>query len=179
MKSQFRDLLPFLLFPLTVGAVSALLTAGSMEAFADLCLPPLSPPGWVFPVVWTFLYLLMGFAAFLVVNSGKCGNNALWMVLIFIFLAGGFVAVDFCDDPLFWNSVACSGQSYAALSGVGDVCRVFESWDLFFELNFLLRKNIPPGSASWALKPKERETCRDVLFINLITNYYSNFHHLL
>ena len=86
MKSQFRDLLPFLLFPLTVGAVSALLTAGSMEAFADLCLPPLSPPGWVFPVVWTFLYLLMGFAAFLVVNSGKCGNNALFFYLLQLFL---------------------------------------------------------------------------------------------
>ena len=85
MKSQFRDLLPFLLFPLTVGAVSALLTAGSMEAFADLCLPPLSPPGWVFPVVWTFLYLLMGFAAFLVVNSGKCGNNALFFYLLQLF----------------------------------------------------------------------------------------------
>ena len=85
MKSQFRDLLPFLLFPLTVGAVSALLTAGSMEAFADLCLPPLSPPGWVFPVVWTFLYLLMGFAAFLVVSSGKCGNNALFFYLLQLF----------------------------------------------------------------------------------------------
>lgn len=85
MKSQFRDLLPFLLFPLTVGAVSALLTAGSMEAFADLCLPPLSPPGWVFPVVWTFLYLLMGVAAFLVVNSGKCGNNALFFYLLQLF----------------------------------------------------------------------------------------------
>ena len=85
MKSQFRDLLPFLLFPLPVGAVSALLTAGSMEAFADLCLPPLSPPGWVFPVVWTFLYLLMGFAAFLVVNSGKCGNNALFFYLLQLF----------------------------------------------------------------------------------------------
>ena len=85
MKSQFRDLLPFLLFPLAVGAVSALLTAGSMEAFADLCLPPLSPPGWVFPVVWTFLYLLLGFAAFLVVNSGKCGNNALFFYLLQLF----------------------------------------------------------------------------------------------
>ena len=85
MKSQFRDLLPFLLFPLAVGAVSALLTAGSMEAFADLCLPPLSPPGWVFPVVWTFLYLLMGFAAFLVVYSGKFGNNALFFYLLQLF----------------------------------------------------------------------------------------------
>ena len=85
MKSQFRDLLPFLLFPLAVGTVAALLTAGSMEAFADLTQPPLSPAGWVFPVVWTFLYLLMGFAAFLVVNSGKCGNNALFFYLLQLF----------------------------------------------------------------------------------------------
>ena len=85
MKSQFRDLLPFLLFPLAVGAVSALLTTGSMEAFADLTQPPLTPPGWVFPVVWTFLYLLMGFAAFLVVNSCKSGNNALFFYLLQLF----------------------------------------------------------------------------------------------
>ena len=85
MKSQFRDLLPFLLFPLAVGAVSALLTTGSMEAFAGLTQPPLSPAGWVFPVVWTFLYLLMGLAAFLVVNSGKCSNNGLFFYLLQLF----------------------------------------------------------------------------------------------
>ena len=85
MKSHFRDLLPFLLFPLAVGAVSALLTTGSMEAFADLSQPPLSPAGWVFPVVWTFLYLLMGFAAFLVVNSGKCSDNGLLFYLLQLF----------------------------------------------------------------------------------------------
>lgn len=64
MKSQFRDVLPFLLFPLIIGAFSALLTAGAMDTFADLNQPFLSPPGWVFPVVWTLLYLLMGFASF-------------------------------------------------------------------------------------------------------------------
>ena len=40
-----------------------------MEAFQRLNQPPLSPPGWVFPVVWTVLYLLMGWASFLVWKS--------------------------------------------------------------------------------------------------------------
>lgn len=61
MKTQIKDLLPFLLFPLAVGTFAALLTTGSMETYADFSQPPLSPPGWVFPVVWTILYLLMGF----------------------------------------------------------------------------------------------------------------------
>ena len=40
-----------------------------MAQFATLAQPPLSPPGWVFPVVWTILYLLMGWASFLVWKS--------------------------------------------------------------------------------------------------------------
>jgi len=31
-----------------------------MEDYAVLNQPPLSPPGWVFPVVWAILYTLMG-----------------------------------------------------------------------------------------------------------------------
>lgn len=38
----------------------------SMEAFEALNQPPLSPPGWLFPVVWTVLYVLMGIASYLV-----------------------------------------------------------------------------------------------------------------
>ena len=34
----------------------------SMEAFEALNQSPLSPPGWLFPVVWTVLYVLMGIA---------------------------------------------------------------------------------------------------------------------
>lgn len=85
MNTQIKNILPFLLFPLAVGAFAALLTTGSMEAYADLCQPPLSPPGWVFPVVWTILYLLMGFAAYLVANSGKCTNNDLFFYILQLF----------------------------------------------------------------------------------------------
>lgn len=57
------------LLPLAVGGLAAWLTMGSMERFAALKQPPLSPPGWLFPVVWTVLYLLMGTASWLVRKS--------------------------------------------------------------------------------------------------------------
>lgn len=40
-----------------------------METFSALNKPPLSPPGWLFPVVWTILYVLMGVASYLVFTS--------------------------------------------------------------------------------------------------------------
>jgi len=55
--------------PLAVGGLSSLLTHGSMEAFHQLRQPPLTPPDWVFPVVWALLYTLMGVASFLVYTA--------------------------------------------------------------------------------------------------------------
>ena len=55
-----------LLIPLSVGALAGALTMGSMAQYAALAQPPLSPPGWVFPAVWTVLYLLMGLACYLI-----------------------------------------------------------------------------------------------------------------
>jgi len=56
--------------PLAVGGLGALL-AGGMRSFQTMNQPPLSPPAWVFPVVWTVLYLLMGEASWRVLTSGK------------------------------------------------------------------------------------------------------------
>ena len=58
---------------LGAGILSAFLTGGSMRQYADLYHPPLSPPGWVFPIVWTILYILMGVAAWFVYESS--GND--------------------------------------------------------------------------------------------------------
>lgn len=65
-----KALIICLLIPLAVGGLAAWLTMGSMAQFAALAQPLLSPPGWVFPVVWTILYLLMGWASFLIWKSG-------------------------------------------------------------------------------------------------------------
>lgn len=43
--------------------------------YSDLIKPPLTPPPWVFPVVWTILYTLMGYAAYRVAGSGERGTE--------------------------------------------------------------------------------------------------------
>ena len=68
MKIDWKKLIACLALPLAVGGLSALLSGG-MDGYSMLEKPPLAPPGWVFPVVWTVLYLLMGYASYLVTVS--------------------------------------------------------------------------------------------------------------
>lgn len=70
MKIQWKPLLICVAIPLAVGSLAALLSRDGMNVFASLEKPPLSPPGWLFPVVWTILYVLMGIASYLVFTSG-------------------------------------------------------------------------------------------------------------
>jgi len=69
MKINYKALIISIIVPLLVGGISALLTMNSMEHFGTLEQPPLSPPAWLFPVVWSILYVLMGIACYLVVVS--------------------------------------------------------------------------------------------------------------
>ena len=70
MKNNRKLLVVCLAVPLTVGIVAGLATRSGMADFEMLTKPPLSPPGWLFPVVWTVLYLLMGYGSYLVAVSG-------------------------------------------------------------------------------------------------------------
>lgn len=69
MKIKWKELIISLVIPLAVGAVSGFLNKDSMKDFENLNQPPLSPPGWLFPVAWTILYILMGIASYLVYTS--------------------------------------------------------------------------------------------------------------
>ena len=70
MKLNIKKLLICLAIPLAVGGLASLLSGG-MGDYRQLNQPPLSPPGWLFPLVWTILYLLMGYASYRVLMSGK------------------------------------------------------------------------------------------------------------
>ncbi len=70
MKIDWKKLLICLAIPLGVGGLASLLTGGGMGEYAVMNRPPLSPPGWLFPVVWTALYLLMGYASYRIYTSG-------------------------------------------------------------------------------------------------------------
>lgn len=77
MHIQCKTFLVCLAVPLIIGGVSAFLTQSSMETFQSVIKPPLSPPGWLFPVVWTILYILMGIASYLAVTSENSSRSAL------------------------------------------------------------------------------------------------------
>ena len=69
MKINKRLLLMCVAIPLLVGLVAGLLTRNSMEVFALVEKPPLAPPAWLFPVVWTILYILMGISSYIILTS--------------------------------------------------------------------------------------------------------------
>ena len=95
MKINWKKLLISLAIPLATGGLAALLSGG-MSDYGNMIQPPLSPPGWVFPVVWTILYLLMGYAAYRVRQVGDAKKplllygaqlflNFLWPIVFFRF----------------------------------------------------------------------------------------------
>lgn len=67
--SKFKTLILCILIPLLTGILSALISNESMQVFSQINKPPLSPPGFLFPIVWTILYILMGIASYIVVIS--------------------------------------------------------------------------------------------------------------
>lgn len=95
--------------PLLVGGVSALLTRESMMLFASVRKPPLSPPGWLFPVVWTILYTLMGIASYLVLTSeapkeevGRAINVYLYQLLVNFLWSTWFFNLQWYFFAFFW-----------------------------------------------------------------------------
>ena len=75
MKVNYKLLAICIAIPLAIGALAGFLTSNSMEAFASLSKPSLSPPGFLFPIVWTILYVLMGVSSYLVLTSGQGKNK--------------------------------------------------------------------------------------------------------
>ena len=83
------------LLPVVGGAIVGLIISGYMD-YRDMVKPPLSPPGIVFPIVWTILYILMGISYFIATKDNKDVKeldqiyllqlfvNFLWPVIFFV-----------------------------------------------------------------------------------------------
>ncbi len=97
MNANKRKLIIFILIPLAIGLVSGILTRNSMSMYNTLNQPALSPPGWVFPVVWTILYILMGVSSYLIATSpSQKKQEALLLYAIQLFL-------NFIWSPIFFG----------------------------------------------------------------------------
>ncbi len=128
MKSDKGTLIKFMAVPLLVGALGAVLSSGGMKIFGSLEKPPLSPPGWLFPIVWTILYIFMGIASYLVYTSGAPQEqisaaltiylyqlivNFLWPVFFFDF---GWYLFSFFWLALLWLLVFVTYRRFKLIS---------------------------------------------------------------
>lgn len=133
----------FLGFPLAVGGLATLL-AGGMGSYKSFAQPPLSPPGWVFPVVWSLLYLAMGYASFRVYTKEENHRqrrlslglylvqlffNFLWPIIFFRFEA--FLLAFGVLIALWIGIVATMWQFYKSDERAGDLLIPYLLWVTF------------------------------------------------
>ena len=100
LNFNWKTFIFFIAVPLLTGVLASLISRESIAMFELLNKPPLSPPGWLFPLVWTILYTLMGVASYLVFTSGQDSDeiklaltvyalqlifNFFWSILFFNF----------------------------------------------------------------------------------------------
>jgi len=83
---KLKKLLFYLIGTFLFGVIGALLGGGTSQIYTSLNKPPLSPPGIVFPIVWSILYLLMGIGAYFLSNERNYETSdilkAYWIQLV-------------------------------------------------------------------------------------------------
>ncbi|MFA5962172.1 MAG: TspO/MBR family protein [Parcubacteria group bacterium] len=80
MKKTYK-LIISLLVPQLAGGIGSIFTVGSVKGwYPVLVKPALNPPNWVFGPVWTTLFLLMGYALYIIWTdeSEKSKRLAYW-----------------------------------------------------------------------------------------------------
>ena len=86
-----------ILIPIAIGMLSSLFSGGT-TLYSEVNKPLLSPPGYVFPIVWTILYILMGISSYLVYETNSWDKwkalriyviqlffNFMWSIIFFGF----------------------------------------------------------------------------------------------
>ena len=99
-RSNVKVYIFFIAIALGVGALAAFLTLGSMDIYGEIKAPLLSPPGFLFPVVWTVLYTLMGISTAMIYTSEN-GNPEERSEALKIY--GASLAVNFIWSLVFFN----------------------------------------------------------------------------
>lgn len=143
-KIKIKQLILAVALPLAIGGLAAFLTKDSMCIFNAVRKPPLAPPDWLFPVVWTALYILMGVASYLVYTSDASsprkdralsfyaiglGVNFLWPIIFFnlqMYLAAFLVLI------LLWLLIViCIVLFYYILDTAGKLLIPYLLWVSF------------------------------------------------
>lgn len=73
-KINIKELLFYIFITLIIGSVPSVFII-SNNVYETLNKPPLSPPGVLFPIVWTILFILMGISIYIVKQKDNSNKN--------------------------------------------------------------------------------------------------------
>lgn len=97
-KIRLTELLIFIFSTELVGVLSGLIAGNSFGTYSEISKPPLSPPSWLFPLMWAILYAIMGASAYIVYYNDRENRrnnlilygiqlffNFIWSIIFFRF----------------------------------------------------------------------------------------------
>lgn len=88
IKFRFKPI-PFILsvgITLLVGFLASFFVRSAIPSYNMLQKPPLTPPNFIFPIIWTILYVLIGIAAYLIsISNHPEKNRALFFYFLQLF----------------------------------------------------------------------------------------------
>ena len=103
---------------LFVGGIGSLFTSKNTNTdWYQSIKPSLTPPNWVFPVVWNFLFLLIAFSLYFALVNSKNKNQKKKVVLVFginfilnilwsvLFFGLKMLQLAFVEVIIFWFSI--------------------------------------------------------------------------
>lgn len=92
-----------ILIPIAVGTLSALFS-GNMQIYSTINKPALSPPGALFPIVWTILYILMGISSYIIYESDDPNKDDALRTYALTLFFNFFWSIIFFKFNLFFTS---------------------------------------------------------------------------
>lgn len=106
-KINWLQLIIIIVVTELVGVLGNILSGNARGVYASFEKPPLSPPGWLFGVIWPILYLLMAIAVYIIYEAppspdSERATNLYWLQLFVNF----FWPVVFFRFGWYWVAVA-------------------------------------------------------------------------
>ncbi|GAQ89832.1 benzodiazapine receptor [Klebsormidium nitens] len=157
MVTWNKELLFHLAVPLGGGLVASAIAAPNLKLYGDLKKPKWAPPAPLFGNVWSIIYLLIGYSAWLVYRDagGYSVQPGLWklygaqLVLNWLwqplFFNKQLLGVAFIDLALLWGTIAALIGKFSAINTLaGKALIPYLLWVTFAgALNFNLWQNNP------------------------------------
>ena len=131
-KVNWKQYALWILAAVAVGALSGWLTREGAQVFRDTVpQPPLSPPSYVFPIVWGILYVLMGISAARIYQSPGSAERSRGLNLYAVQLIVNF----------FWSLIFFNAQAYGL-----SLLWLLLLWGLVLWMILTFRKVDPPAA---------------------------------